>query len=101
MSKVKFPHIVVAGLIKKGQKYLLIKEVLSSGNETWIVPGGKVEFGETLEDAVRREFMEELGVIVDKTKFVAFKEAVFPDYNYHTIIFFYLIETKTTKFTLE
>jgi ADP-ribose pyrophosphatase YjhB (NUDIX family) len=103
MPKVaqNLPKIVVAGLLKKNGKYLLVKEVLSNGEETWIVPGGKVEFGEKLEDAIKRELMEELTIIVDETKFIAFKEAVFPDYNYHTVIFFYVIKTKTTNFTLE
>jgi len=31
----------------------------------WEFPGGRVEFGETLRDAVRREFREEYGIEVD------------------------------------
>lgn len=83
------PKIVVAAVIEKDGKYLLIKEKLSSGNEKWIVPGGKVEFGEKLEDAVKREIKEETNLDIEILEFLDFYEAVYPDYDYHTVIFFF------------
>lgn len=42
MSKIKKgPRLVVSALIKRGNKYLLIKEKLEDDNETWIIPGGE------------------------------------------------------------
>lgn len=94
----KKPKLIVAGLVKKGNKYLLIKEVMESdGIEKWIVPGGTVEFGEYLEDAVKREIKEEVGLEVKIEKFLAFKEANFAKFGYHTIIFFYLVSAKNAK----
>ncbi len=35
--------------------------------ETWEFPGGEVLYGELLEDAVRREFLEEYGISIEVT----------------------------------
>jgi 8-oxo-dGTP diphosphatase len=105
MKKQKAPRLVVAGLIKNKGKYLLIKEKMvaeggprhlkgrESGRNLWIVPGGGVELGESLEEAVKREVLEEVGIKVENLEFLMFKEAVFPDFNYHTVIFFYQTES--------
>lgn len=54
---------VVAGFIEREGKVLLVKR---PGNKKrgglWEFPGGKVENGETLEQALKRELREELGV---------------------------------------
>lgn len=92
----KLPKVVVGILAQNGPKYLLVKEMLEGGKSKWIVPGGKVEFGETLEAAAKRELQEETGVVAGDLTFLGFNEAVFPDFNYHTVIFFYLTKTKQT-----
>jgi A/G-specific adenine glycosylase len=55
----------VVGIILKDGKYLIQKRP-SSGllADLWEFPGGKREAGETLEQALRREVLEELGVEV-------------------------------------
>lgn len=37
------------------------------GEGTWTMPGGKVEFGEELEETCIREVFEETGLTIDKT----------------------------------
>lgn len=54
----------VRAIIKKEGKVLLIHRI-KEGREYWVFPGGGVEDGESLSDALRRECMEELGVIVE------------------------------------
>jgi len=99
LSDTNKPKLVVSVLIKNNGKYLLVKERLESGREMWIIPGGKVEFGETLEDAAKREIFEEVGIKARNLKYLCFKEAIFPQFNYHTVIFFY--ESVTKKVNLD
>ena len=54
----------VRAVIVKEEKLLVIHRV-KEGLEYWVFPGGGVEDSETLSEALRRECMEELGVIVE------------------------------------
>ncbi|MDO8488450.1 MAG: NUDIX hydrolase [bacterium] len=95
--KLRKPKLVVGVLAQNGPKYLLVREKLEGDKEWWIVPGGKVEFGESLEEAARREILEETGIKTKKLEFLYFYEAIFPKFNYHTVIFFYRVRTTQTK----
>lgn len=57
--------VKVLGLLWRGDSILACKVFADDGRMTGIrPPGGSVEFGETREDAILREFKEELGVDV-------------------------------------
>ena len=51
---------VVAGVIVQNGRVLLAKRPASKPPAGWEFPGGKVEAGESLADALKREFCEEL-----------------------------------------
>lgn len=57
---------VGAIILNKNNEALLIKRSQKAYNEKgcWENPGGTVEFGELLEEAIQRELMEELGIQV-------------------------------------
>lgn len=68
---------VVAGIIIKDGKVLLTQRCEEKYDGKWEFPGGKVEEGETPENALIREIKEELDVnIIVKNKFTTIK------YNY-------------------
>ena len=58
---------VGAMMINREGKIFLSKRSKNVRNEAghWEVPGGQVEFGETLQDAVKREMREELDIDIE------------------------------------
>lgn len=64
-------EIRVAGVLVRDGRMLLVKHDKPAGSY-WVVPGGRVGFGETLPDALRREFAEELSmdIRVDSLSFL-------------------------------
>lgn len=58
---------VVVGLVERRREVLIARKKTVPGHflsGAWHVPGGRVEAGETLEEAIRRELREEAGIDV-------------------------------------
>jgi 8-oxo-dGTP diphosphatase len=57
--------VAVGVLIKPGGKFLLTTRPEGKANPgNWEFPGGKLEAGESVEQALRRELQEEIGVTI-------------------------------------
>ncbi|MGH9172982.1 MAG: NUDIX domain-containing protein, partial [Vicinamibacterales bacterium] len=59
------PVVGVGAVIVLDGRVLLIKRAHEPRKGEWSLPGGRVELGETLADATRREIKEETGLDVD------------------------------------
>lgn len=55
-------EVGVAVIICRDGKVLVGRRKGSHGEGTWAVPGGSLEFGETVEECARREVLEETGL---------------------------------------
>ncbi len=62
MSANGIPAVSVA--LKRGDTLLLVKRANEPAKDQWAFPGGRVERGEKLEIAARRELREETGMDV-------------------------------------
>lgn len=56
------PRVGCGAAIVRDGRLLLVKRLRPPEAGSWSLPGGKVEFGERLADAVAREIREEIGV---------------------------------------
>lgn len=66
---------------------LIIRRGNKSQNEIgyWGIPGGAVEFGEKLEDAIKREVFEELGVKIKPLKILSPIDHILPSEKQHWV----------------
>jgi len=55
--------IVTAAIIRKGNKVLIAKR-----GDKWEFPGGKLEENESMEECIKREIKEELGIEISVIK---------------------------------
>jgi len=74
------PIPTVGALIEKEGRVLLVKTTKWRG--LWGVPGGKVRLGESLEEALRREVLEEVGLTLKEVRFALLQEAIWsPEFH--------------------
>jgi 8-oxo-dGTP diphosphatase len=88
------PLLGVGAVVFRGDEVLLIERGTPPLEGWWTVPGGMVEAGEHLEDAVVREVLEETGLNVKPKAVAAIFERIMPDAGgrteYHYVIIDYL-----------
>jgi 8-oxo-dGTP diphosphatase len=79
-------RIRVCLAVVEDQKILLVPHYHTDAGEVqWVVPGGKIEFGERLQVAAVREFYEETGLRTEVTGLLHVSEVILPEKPYHSI----------------
>lgn len=100
MKKRKSPILTVDGIVLEKRKVLLVKRNHFPFVGSWTLPGGHVDYGETVEKAVKREMKEELGVPVKIKKLFGVYSDPKRDPRYHTCSAVYLLDKAEGKIRL-
>ena len=89
----------VCGLLKENDQILLINhQSIGSAGHLWAPPGGGIEFGETAEQALIREFKEETGLTIRVQEFLFIYE--FIGQKHHAIELFYKVKRTSGELSL-
>ena len=87
------PEVAVGAVAVHDDRLLLVRRGRGPAAGEWSVPGGRVEHGETLHEAVVREVAEETGLEVVVTGFLGWVERIGEDPEpYHFVILDFVVD---------
>lgn len=96
-EKLTFRPSVYAIIVHNGNVLLLN----TTHTGTYSLPGGGIEIGETIEEALKREVREETGLEIEVVSFLRFEEQFFyydpADVAFHSFLFFYVCRPQTIE----
>jgi len=58
------PVVAVGAIVFRNNRVLLVRRGQPPSQDLWAIPGGRVELGETLQEAAEREIIEETGITI-------------------------------------
>ena len=81
------PLVAVGCVIVQDERVLLVRRKKPPNQGLLAIPGGKVEYGETLEQAAMREMLEETGLLATPKRVMAIVDLIREGFHYVIIDF--------------
>ncbi len=75
----------VGVIVRRDGEILQIQRQGSHGAGSWSVPGGHIDFGESVEECAAREVLEETGVVIRNARFLGYTNDVFREEGKHYV----------------
>lgn len=102
MSKQQLPAVTVGALIfnQKGKVFLMRSH---KWRGKYVVPGGHIELGETMKEALKREIKEETALNIHNIEYLCLNEFIFDKSFWkkkHFIFLNFTCKTNSTKVEL-
>lgn len=85
------PTVRVSLIIINERREILLAKHKKQNREYWVLPGGHLDFGETVEQCALRELREETNLIGEFERVVFSSESIDPSGRRHIINFYVLV----------
>ena len=94
----QFPGVAVHPLVFKDEHLLLVKRSKEPSKGKWSLPGGRIELGETVYEAAKREVFEECSIEIEIDRLYDIGESIITDTegrtSYHFVLIYLLAKYK-------
>ncbi|HEW89828.1 MAG TPA: NUDIX domain-containing protein [Candidatus Bathyarchaeota archaeon] len=84
---MRAPVPSASALVQRGRYVLLVRRGREPEADSWSLPAGLVEIGETVEEATKREVFEETGIEVEVKGLLGVYDLMGAGYHYVVICF--------------
>lgn len=78
----QWPRAIVGALIFDEQSRLFLMQSAGKYQDQWIIPGGKIDFGESIRHALIREIKEETNLNISNIEFCGVRELIEPQRHF-------------------
>lgn len=94
---IQNPTIRVSLIIINSQRELLLVKHKKNNKEYWVLPGGHLDFGETVEQCALRELKEEVNLDGEYIKQVFLSESIDPSGRRHILNIYTLVKVSESQ----
>lgn len=79
------PTTRVSVIVVTGDRRILLVKHRKGSRQYWVLPGGRLEYGETFQECAVRELKEETGLDIKVGRMIYMSEAIAPDRSRHIV----------------